>query len=483
MEQAMPSHDQSVLSRFESIANKLFSRDKIEILLFWSERKVSGNSWYTSDAMVNSSVGLQEHLDAHVSGLSSNLIIMIPQEYSWGRLCTTDSAFRLIMDSMKIFPSFLELTGAFGFKTNADERVFHGWRGCALSGQCLEQKHEICYNIQYVEKHGRKLKDPWSLRQTGVYHQDRGSANQSRWILINPSDVLKPQITGLVGTEAGKGNSDQDGTGSWALHIQLLLKLGSNWAEYIEYLGSELGAQNDKACYSRVDCSKDQSYTLSYADLQELHMLQAKFQTAEATVNSCLSNAKGCRIHLQAHAELQCGPRLNWGLIFHLFDTYEADMVGHLTQLQALQARLKSTLGLLTKLIMFRNEELLHTSNQASCKSLKALLDLTGQGKQQQETLNGLLWHGHADSAMLKALSVVATVCLPASLVATIFSSNLVQSRDPQAGDGDSRLVVSPQFWVYIAISLPLMGFVLIWVLYLGYKSRQAMSAKLKGVV
>jgi hypothetical protein len=72
----------------------------------------------------------------------------------------------------------------------------------------------------------------------------------------------------------------------------------------------------------------------------------------------------------------------------------------------------------LSKKLAFRNEELLQASNRASCKSLDTLLDLTSQGKYQQEVLVKILGNGQADSALLKTLSMVATVCLPASLVA-----------------------------------------------------------------
>jgi hypothetical protein len=72
----------------------------------------------------------------------------------------------------------------------------------------------------------------------------------------------------------------------------------------------------------------------------------------------------------------------------------------------------------LSKILMFRNEELLQASNRASGKTLDTLLHITDQGKGQQETLTKLLGTGQADSALLKALSMVATVCLPASLVA-----------------------------------------------------------------
>ncbi|KAK9423248.1 hypothetical protein SUNI508_14044 [Seiridium unicorne] len=67
---------------------------------------------------------------------------------------------------------------------------------------------------------------------------------------------------------------------------------------------------------------------------------------------------------------------------------------------------------------MFRNSELLRSSNQASNQTLESLLKLTNQGSRQQETLKSLAVSGQANSVMIKALSVVATVFLPASLIA-----------------------------------------------------------------
>lgn len=141
---------------------------------------------------------------------------------------------------------------------------------------------------------------------------------------------------------------------------------------------------------------------------------------------------------------------------------------------------------------MFRNEELLQVSNRASCKTLGMLLTIADQGKLQQESLSRLLVNGQADTGMLKALSMVATVYLPASLVAvsqriikceddshpdlyqTIFSSNLVQTVAQRPPASASSLVLSPQFWVYIAITLPLMGLTLAWTFYLDHKSRRS---------
>lgn len=49
---------------------------------------------------------------------------------------------------------------------------------------------------------------------------------------------------------------------------------------------------------------------------------------------------------------------------------------------------------------------------------LQMLVDITNQSREQQATLAVILSTGQADSTMLKMLSIVATVCLPASLVA-----------------------------------------------------------------
>lgn len=91
---------------------------------------------------------------------------------------------------------------------------------------------EICYNILYVEKHGRSLNDPWSLRQMGVYHHLRNSLQTSGWILLNPADRTKSQVK-----EFFEPRSDRC---HLALHAKFLLSMACNWTEYIEYLGAEL---------------------------------------------------------------------------------------------------------------------------------------------------------------------------------------------------------------------------------------------------
>ena len=66
------------------------------------------------------------------------------------------------------------------------------------------------------------------------------------------------------------------------------------------------------------------------------------------------------------------------------------------------------------------------------------------------------------DSKTIKALTSVATFYLPASLVATIFSSNLVQLLPTTPSPKPSHFVASPQTWLPIMVTLSLIAVTLV---------------------
>ena len=92
-------------------------------------------------------------------------------------------------------------------------------------------KPEICYNILYVEKHSRDLRDPWSLRQTGIYHQFCDGLTESRWVILNPAETVSLRLELLFQSDSHQCYL--------ALHCEFLLLLSSNWTAYIDYLNSE----------------------------------------------------------------------------------------------------------------------------------------------------------------------------------------------------------------------------------------------------
>ncbi|KAK0929617.1 hypothetical protein LTR48_005638 [Friedmanniomyces endolithicus] len=392
-------------------------------------------------------------------------IILIPQEYSWGRLKVTSLLFSEIMRRWRVCPGFLDIVGAYGVKTNEDERVFYGWQE---SGG----KHELCYNVPHVERHGRDLRDPWSMRQTALWHQHSLNTDPARWIMLNVSTSTRTALDRFVAS----GNSQCCGL---ALHAHLLAALGRNWTAYIEDLTVALLEQDNKASYCSIDKSRDNhGFTVTYHDLQEMHMLQAKIDRASVALEACVEIGRKCLTHFEGDLELTPACSTSRRNCQAKLGVYVSDMARHSQALQRLDRRLRGILDLISRVLMFRNEVLLQNFNRHSGDTLDALLAINQQSRIHQATLTQLFATVQADSVLLKILGIVATVYLPASLVAaqskTVFSSNLIQyvaAASPTAEP--QHLVLSPQFWTYVATSLPLMGLTLACTLFLDRRSRR----------
>jgi hypothetical protein len=171
--------------------------------------------------------------------------------------------------------------------------------------------------------------------------------------------------------------------------------------------------------------------------MQYLHILRKKLQRAEAAVDSNIHIIKTCQSFFSSHS----GNRGHHACCKDCHITMRVisnDLDRHRSSLLRLSHRLRDIMDIVSQqppciitktsakdsssqissILMFRNEELMQASNRASGKALHALLNITDQEKQQQHILTRILLAGQADSALLKTLSIVATVCLPASLVA-----------------------------------------------------------------
>ena len=141
----------------------------------------------------------------------------------------------------------------------------------------------------------------------------------------------------------------------------------------------------------------------------------------------------------------------------------------------------------LEKILEFRHGESLQTQNQA-------LARLSSDHKVAVEQIAHLQTQSTNDSRLLKSLTALATLYLPASLVAvrvhgppksisdrliqTIFSSNLVQLQVQSLPEVNSRLILAPHFWLYIVIALPLIFLTLIFIVWTARRSsRQSRSS------
>ncbi|KAM7186761.1 hypothetical protein V8F33_011604 [Rhypophila sp. PSN 637] len=90
------------------------------------------------------------------------------------------------------------------------------------------------------------------------------------------------------------------------------------------------------------------------------------------------------------------------------------------------------------------------------------LASLTAQANAQSHELRSLAYESRTDSRYTKILGFVATIYLPASLLASVFSTDLIQL--PQlmasnASDSNEKILyVSQAMWLFVLVCVALTG-------------------------
>ncbi|KAI4188773.1 MAG: hypothetical protein L6R41_001919 [Letrouitia leprolyta] len=80
---------------------------------------------------------------------------------------------------------------------------------------------------------------------------------------------------------------------------------------------------------------------------------------------------------------------------------------------------------------------------------------ITSSAQKESANLTDIARQDRRDSKMIKVLSFIVVMYVPATLVASIFSSDLVrlQQKDLNNASKGEHLIVSPQIWIYLVIS------------------------------
>lgn len=100
---------------------------------------------------------------------------------------------------------------------------------------------ECAYGLRYVEENDKgDNKDPWSIRQSAVYHQHAEGTKLDTWILIAASESAKRRIDDYA------SHACQIHTNPFELHLVILDTSIANWRWYIAELTEKTTAQVNK---------------------------------------------------------------------------------------------------------------------------------------------------------------------------------------------------------------------------------------------
>jgi hypothetical protein len=178
---------------------------------------------------------------------------LVHQPHSYDRLHITKDTWTKLAAHYNVFPPFfLETVCAFGIKIQDDGNA---WNNFHLRQSGVERKFvhshtmsfflllvvkedslrivETCYTVRYFEKNNKSSPsaDPWSLRQTGIYHQLNVETHKSTWILIKPSLRFKERLPEKL--HAIWYHHESRPIRHILLHVTILVFSLNGWRDYI----------------------------------------------------------------------------------------------------------------------------------------------------------------------------------------------------------------------------------------------------------
>ena len=93
---------------------------------------------------------------------------------------------------------------------------------------------EICYNVRYIDRNGRKDEDPWSLRQIGVYERYNVEKQSSVWFLLQPSAHVCQRLKDCLQMKPSSTSALTDQT--LLLHALIQFTASRHWMDYVDDL-------------------------------------------------------------------------------------------------------------------------------------------------------------------------------------------------------------------------------------------------------
>ncbi|RDW60750.1 hypothetical protein BP6252_12133 [Coleophoma cylindrospora] len=378
-------------------------------------RYQAGNTSLTIEAINNF-----DELRSQVLALESAercRLYLIPQVFSWGQLQITQAGAFKLFKFFHVFLPFINIVREFCSKTYDGYPHGRGFYAAIYppSPNATHHQYELCYILQYVERNGRNHGDPWSLRQSGVYQQSRGNQQASVWIILQLSRHARQCLEDYMrNTDLSNRDYDDD---PMHIHLHILLATSGNWCDYVPGFEKVIRELEEKACFSNLEAKDIHDYELGFFDIQSSQLLSQKLIKISFVLKSCVAIASQLKCHYRS-TQQHTAAGSSHEHAFTALDNYIADLETHRLSIDLMIRRVKNVSDLLSRILESRNNEVRREINQATERNISSLRDITF--RIQKETLDAstLAHQTQRDAKTVKALTVIAIIFLPASLVA-----------------------------------------------------------------
>ncbi|CZR63125.1 uncharacterized protein PAC_13022 [Phialocephala subalpina] len=456
------SYSQNLLEQ----ASRLFSETtSVEILLRqWSDKRTDLESIYIHDMdglerVLSAATAAMLYCESLLPGDQSqrpsllNQASIFRQNSTWDRIECSESIFKRVMEATREFPPLYDYVSAFGYKLSAEDENFGCFHGHISNFNDKKEipALEMAYNLRYAHKHGRQLRDPWSIRHSAIYQRCEQKTESTCCIIIQPSEAFYCQLKQLLhlnGTRSAPAITA-------VIHSAFLWDTERNWRQYINYLEKELSTLQEKSLLSRIDLSLKEDFSVSFSDVQRLLALRKKMLKCSAILDVSMDIGKSHESFRQKLLGISHHTSLDDNFMSSL-EMYKARVQNHRRSIQYLLNSSADIFDLASKILAHKNEELLIRSGHDIQLVNRTTNLIATETRDEHRNSVSVLEAAKEDSSKMKILTYVAIAYLPASLVTSIFSSSFVQV-DSSSGPKNS-LYLPKYFWLFPFLSIGLLG-------------------------
>ncbi|KAL4745151.1 hypothetical protein BDW72DRAFT_198914 [Aspergillus terricola var. indicus] len=357
-------------------------------------------------------------------------VFFLHQYDSWGQLRVSAEFLKKLFSFLRVHPEYLDIVFLFAEKSGPVEQSFS-----SLFSHCrplstgnpadeLMCSYDIGYNIKYVAAHGRSFpKDPFSVRETGVYHGFDAATQQTQWILIQASQELQERTR-----EYFTYPHESQAESQIRIHGIIFQAATQAWREYLVYLEATFSKMVSRGFYSSLtEPTVDGDFKADFADIRELQVFTDKLEKLNQVLQRNIDVGREVQSFLgraQRHSSSRLAPAFE--------DTTS------ILQTSILQHRVHSS----------RIQSLI--SRARGCGMLvQNILDIraTDTAAKINVRMRELAEKNARETRSMSIVSLISAIFLPAMFLATLFGTNFFDYVE-------GNIHIASNFWIYIVMAV-----------------------------
>ncbi|KAL6922931.1 hypothetical protein FSST1_000205 [Fusarium sambucinum] len=369
---------------------------------------------------------------------------VIEPHYGWSTLPITRDGLLSLFKDLDVFPDIYRFLTAFGRKEFAQDESFGGFDTnitTTKSGDCVG--FELCYLLKYVAK----VPDPppgsfcWSIRHALIYQKVDTETNRSSHILIRLSTPAKSELAASLKTEGATSRFVHDWT---YLHAVCFRGVDADLRDMINSLDKEITDLSDRVMMFGVEATKTDEINSVESSTRDFKSLQFVSDQARRVITCIQIN-----MHTIECLQEKMDHIANWETFENVNSTpvrlLSTDLSKTLEEhrfacrnASSVLARATATSQFLRDTISLRNSEISRLNSEIVNQNtlmIARLAELSGR-----------------DAGVVKTLTVLALVFVPASFVADFLQMGFITiaRESPMKWKADTDLKI------YAILALPL---------------------------